>query len=140
MMGSYPFELLVNPRFGIPGVTVLPSAGFRRAKTAITGWRGYTPTPLRTLPHIPGLAEVRLKDESGRFGLGSFKALGGAYAVATLLTAELARHGVASAVPRRTWRQGGMRRPPAPRLLPARPMATMAGRWHGAPRGSIAAV
>ena len=39
---------------------------------------------------------IRLKDEATRFGLGSFKALGGAYAVAWVLAAELARRGVAS--------------------------------------------
>jgi len=39
---------------------------------------------------------VRLKDESTRFGLGSFKALGGAYAVAQVLCADLARRGIAN--------------------------------------------
>jgi diaminopropionate ammonia-lyase len=89
------FDLLLNPRHGTPGVTVLPSAGFRRAKAVITGWDGYAPTPLRDLPDIAGLATVRIKDESTRFGLGSFKALGGAYAVGKLLAAELAHQGVA---------------------------------------------
>ena len=37
-----------------------------------------------------------MKDESGRFGLGSFKALGGAYAVARLLIAGLAERGIAA--------------------------------------------
>jgi diaminopropionate ammonia-lyase len=95
MIGSQKFELLVNPRHGVPGVTILPASGFRQAKAAITGWPGYAPTPLRTLPKIPNVADVRIKDEGSRFGLGSFKALGGAYAVANLLTAELARQGVA---------------------------------------------
>jgi diaminopropionate ammonia-lyase len=36
---------------------------------------------------------IRLKDEAERFGLGSFKALGGAYAVAEVLSAELMRRG-----------------------------------------------
>ncbi len=36
-----------------------------------------------------------MKDESSRFGLGSFKALGGAYAVAIVLSGELSRRGVA---------------------------------------------
>jgi diaminopropionate ammonia-lyase len=89
------FELLLNPRHGAPGVTVLPTAGFRRAKAVITGWAGYAPTPLRDLPDIAGAAVVRIKDESSRFGLGSFKALGGAYAVGKLLAAELAHQGVA---------------------------------------------
>jgi diaminopropionate ammonia-lyase len=100
MIGSYPFGLLVNPRHGTPGVTVLTAGGFRRARAAITAWPGYAPTPLRDLIEIAagaGVANLRLKDESGRFGLGSFKALGGAYAVGTLLAAELSRRGVALA-------------------------------------------
>ncbi|MFC7693122.1 hypothetical protein ACFQY5_29745 [Paeniroseomonas aquatica] len=43
------------------------------------------------------MASVHWKDEGPRFGLGSFKALGGAYAVLKLLQAELARRGVANA-------------------------------------------
>jgi diaminopropionate ammonia-lyase len=89
------FELLLNPRHGVPGVTVLPSAGFRRAKAAITAWPGYAPTPLRDLPGLAGGGTIRIKDESPRFGLGSFKALGGAYAVGKLLASELAHQGVA---------------------------------------------
>jgi len=92
MLDPYPFSLFANPRLGAPGITVLPAAGFRRAKAEITAWPGYTPTPLRDLPDIArqaGIASLRLKDEAGRFGLGSFKALGGAYAVATLLLNEL---------------------------------------------------
>lgn len=86
------FTLFMNPRHGTPGVVTLPAAGFRRAKAEITSWDGYTPTPLRDLP-LPGT--IRLKDEAGRFGLGSFKALGGAYAVVNLLAGELSRRGVA---------------------------------------------
>ena len=37
-----------------------------------------------------------MKDEAARFGLGSFKALGGAYAVAMLLADALSRRGVAA--------------------------------------------
>jgi diaminopropionate ammonia-lyase len=43
-----------------------------------------------------GLGAVLYKDEGPRFGLGSFKALGGAYAVARVLVRQLARRGVAS--------------------------------------------
>jgi diaminopropionate ammonia-lyase len=98
MIASQKFELLINPRHGVPGVTILPAGGFRRAKAAITRWSGYQPTPLRTLPDVADVSVVRIKDEGSRFGLGSFKALGGAYAVANLLTAELARRDVAPAV------------------------------------------
>jgi diaminopropionate ammonia-lyase len=100
MLGPLPFRLFLNPRHGLPGVTVLPAAGFRRAKREITSWNGYAATPLHDLPPVAagaGLATVRLKDEGGRFGLGSFKALGGAYAVANCLADELARRGVAEA-------------------------------------------
>ncbi|MDR3537524.1 MAG: diaminopropionate ammonia-lyase [Acetobacteraceae bacterium] len=100
MLGPHPFSLFVNPRLGTPGVVVLPAAGFRRAKAEITSWAGYAPTPLRDLPeiaHAAGIGVLRLKDEASRFGLGSFKALGGAYAVANLLASELARRGVAAA-------------------------------------------
>ena len=46
-----------------------------------------TPTPLRDMPRLAdalGVAALSLKDESGRMGLGSFKALGAAYAIARM--------------------------------------------------------
>jgi diaminopropionate ammonia-lyase len=98
MIAPYPFSLFANPRHGVPGVVVLPEAGFRRAAAEIASWPGYAATPLHDLPDVAaaaGIAAVAYKDEGGRFGLGSFKALGGAYAVLRLLVAELARRGVA---------------------------------------------
>jgi diaminopropionate ammonia-lyase len=65
----------------------LDSAVMDAARAVIGGWSGYAPTPLHDLPEIAdhlGIARVVYKDESARFGLGSFKALGGAYAVAAL--------------------------------------------------------
>ncbi|MCC6719865.1 MAG: diaminopropionate ammonia-lyase [Acetobacteraceae bacterium] len=99
MLPPHPFRLFANPNAGTPGVVVLPERGFRRAAAEITSWPGYAPTPLLELAEIAraaGLGAVRLKDEAPRFGLGSFKALGGAYAVAQALAAELARRGVAA--------------------------------------------
>jgi len=96
-----PFRLFVNPRLGTPGVVVLTAAGFRRAAAEITAWDGYAPTPLRDLPALAraaGVAGLRVKDEAGRFGLGSFKALGGAYAVKQVLAAARARDGGDAAV------------------------------------------
>lgn len=46
---------------------------------------GYAPTPLYTLPALAqklGVKNIYLKDESQRFGLKAFKALGGSYAMA----------------------------------------------------------
>ena len=91
----HPFRLVLNRHHGIPGIIVLPEGGYRRTRAEITSWPGYAPTPLHRIA-VPGLASVHYKDESGRFGLGSFKALGGAYAVCKLLGAELARRGVAN--------------------------------------------
>jgi len=88
---SAPFHLALNPHQGTPGMVVLPASGFRRAKAEITSWPDYAPTPLRDLPSVAadaGVAAVRLKDEAGRFGLGSFKPLGAAYAVAKLLASR----------------------------------------------------
>jgi diaminopropionate ammonia-lyase len=49
----------------------------------------HVPTPLHVLPELAarlGLGEVRVKDESQRFGFGAFKALGGVLAVFTELS------------------------------------------------------
>ena len=68
----------------------LDQAVMQDAATEISGWAGYAPTPLHDLPEVAerlGVSRVVFKDESARFGLGSFKALGGAYAVARLARA-----------------------------------------------------
>ena len=71
------------------------------ALAEIQSWPGYSPTPLRALPGMAraaGIGELLYKDESGRFGLGSFKALGGAYAVYRYLVRELIARGVEAPV------------------------------------------
>lgn len=71
---------------------ILSEAGLQTARETISSWSGYAPTPLVTLSGLAselGIAMLSYKDEGGRFGLGSFKALGGAYAVARLLQAEI---------------------------------------------------
>ena len=93
---TVPFHLHVNPRYAAASQddsadVILPE---RRAaaRAAITGFEGYQPTPLHRLTGLAqalGVDELWLKDESGRFGLGSFKALGGAYAVVHLLRERL---------------------------------------------------
>jgi diaminopropionate ammonia-lyase len=54
----------------------------------------HRPTPLRALPGLArelGVAAIHLKDESSRLGLGSFKALGGSYAVIRIVLEEASR-------------------------------------------------
>ena len=63
---------------------VLPAPCRHQAMETITGWSGYVPTPLRSLHGLArefGVSALCYKDESARFNLASFKALGGAYAV-----------------------------------------------------------
>lgn len=63
---------------------LFPNDDCAKAKSIISTWPGYMPTPLHSLPDIAqaaGVARIHYKDESTRLGLGAFKALGGAYAV-----------------------------------------------------------
>ena len=79
----------------------LPAAGFEAAYREIASWPGYIPTPLIDLPGLArelGYAQILYKEERHRFGLNSFKALGGAYAVMRVLAKELAKRGVSEAV------------------------------------------
>lgn len=94
------FTLLLNPEARSDGNwspvqdAILSDAGLAAARATISGWPGYAPTPLHALPALAadlGVAAIHYKDEGGRFGLGSFKALGGAYAVARLLQSELGK-------------------------------------------------
>lgn len=60
----------------------------------IRQWREYRPTPLVDLDGLAGalgVGRIYYKDESERLGLGSFKALGGAYGVLKFLQKELSR-------------------------------------------------
>ena len=55
-----------------------------RARAFLAQWPSFKPSPLRTI-EVDGIGPVLLKDESARLELGSFKALGGTYAVYRLL-------------------------------------------------------
>jgi diaminopropionate ammonia-lyase len=71
-----------------PRQTLLSLEGAKTARAEISSWPGYDITPIHELTPIAttcGISSVLYKDEASRFGLGSFKALGGAYAVARLL-------------------------------------------------------
>jgi diaminopropionate ammonia-lyase len=71
---------------------VLPASGFDAAIAEITQWEGYAPTPLYELTDLAetlGLEAILYKDEGPRFGIGSFKALGGSYAGLRVLQREV---------------------------------------------------
>jgi diaminopropionate ammonia-lyase len=66
-----------------------------QARADISRWPGYQPSPLHRLQQLAAqidVAEIFYKDESERFGLKSFKALGGAYAVARQLQDRIQQH------------------------------------------------
>jgi len=65
-------------------LNVLPKNDIDEAYNVISRWDNYSPTPLISLNKLSeklGLNKIFYKDESKRFHLKSFKALGGAYAV-----------------------------------------------------------
>ncbi len=84
---------------------ILNSDLLEDAYKTISKWQKYQPTPLENLNKLSkelGLKNIFYKDESKRFGLKSFKALGGAYAVEkitkgrkkiTVSTATAGNHG-----------------------------------------------
>ena len=65
-------------------LNILPKKDIDEAYKIISNWNNYSPTPLvslNKLSEILKLNKIFYKDESKRFHLKSFKALGGAYAV-----------------------------------------------------------
>lgn len=97
-----PTHVFINPRLSaaeesLPAAAlgVVDLEGFTRAVAEINAWPGYQPTPLYQLEGLAtqlGISKIYYKDESGRFGLGAFKAVGGAYAVFRHLEAQLGGH------------------------------------------------
>lgn len=97
---SQNFQLLLNPNpvrsepYALKGRDgILSLEALRRARSEIVSWPGYQPTKLRDLKGLAaaaGISSILYKDEGARFGLGSFKALGGAYAVASYLQGAVA--------------------------------------------------
>ena len=86
-------------------LNVLPEKYLLDAHKVISKWKGYKKTPLTNLKKLSkklGTNNIFYKDESKRFNLKSFKALGGAYAVEkisknkkriTVSTATAGNHG-----------------------------------------------
>jgi len=68
-------------------------------RSEISSWPGYRATPLCDLKGLAAelqVGRILYKDEARRFGLKSFKALGGAYAVLKVIAHILSqRHGIA---------------------------------------------
>jgi len=98
LLPAVPVTWLANPSgrrdqaYGPAQAAILNADALDAARREVAAWPGYAPTPLcdfAPLAAAAGIAALHYKDEAGRFGLGSFKALGGAYAVARLLARVL---------------------------------------------------
>ena len=93
---SNPVASKPDEDYGPTRASILHKPGFDAAEKEISGWPGYASTALHVLPGLAknlGIEALYYKDESTRFGLKSFKALGGAYAVFRLIQkAVAARH------------------------------------------------
>lgn len=80
-----------------PNLTAsLNSRNMDLAQASISEWKNYEPTPLYSLKSLAEICRVKAiyyKDESHRFSLGSFKALGGAYAVENLVKEHVSMGG-----------------------------------------------
>jgi len=80
-------EFIENKNYSFNKTDILDSLSEQdidEAYSSISSWKGYSPTPLIELNKLSkelGLNKIFYKDESKRFDLKSFKALGGAYAV-----------------------------------------------------------
>ncbi len=71
---------------------VISESDFNEAYNEIRTWSGYAPTPLLQLPALAqstNVEKIFYKHEGSRFGLGSFKALGGAYAAANVIREKI---------------------------------------------------
>ena len=80
-------SILENPLrgTGLSGAPEMPQNEVSAVAALLAKCPAHAPTQLLDLPDLAkqmGVARLHVKDESGRMGLGSFKALGAAYAIA----------------------------------------------------------
>ena len=99
-MTQYATRLFLNPQAQVPkdyGPTQqaqLNQQAFAAAKTEITSWPGYKPTPLLALNNLAAVSGVNAlwcKHEGFRFGIGSFKPTGPTYAMLIALKSQIQR-------------------------------------------------
>ena len=85
-------RLFAPDRRPLAGPVVLMPERMQAAFETIAGWPCYAPTPLLRLDDLARrlkLGAIWLKDETARFGVDSFKALGAGYALGTVLSDRL---------------------------------------------------
>jgi diaminopropionate ammonia-lyase len=97
---KHDFSIIRNPNaviaapYGAEQAVILNAEGLQAARGEISSWPRYRPTPLvalRGLAQAANVGSLYYKDEGCRFGLASFKPLGGAYAVFRVIEGEIYR-------------------------------------------------
>ena len=88
------FQIVTYPHADTPDTDLRPfcEAEAQKAHDFHASFSIYQPTPLVKLPGLAralGVREVRVKDESYRFGLNAFKVLGGSYAIGRYIAQKL---------------------------------------------------
>ena len=87
------FQIVTRPRArSAPAFPSFSRSQAQKARTFHASFPIYAPTPLISLPGLAqalGVKEVRVKDESLRFGLNAFKVLGGSYAMGRYIAQTL---------------------------------------------------
>jgi diaminopropionate ammonia-lyase len=87
-------HVAANLKSGDAAERIISPQAFATAREEIIQWEGYAPTPLVSLAALADkidVAGVHYKHEGPRFGLGSFKALGGSYAAQRVLQREVSK-------------------------------------------------
>ena len=89
-------------QYSVSEARIISLGSAEDARREMRLWPGYEPSPLISLEGVAqklGVSEVLYKNESMRFGLGSFKALGGAYAAGREVQRQmLARFGIGATI------------------------------------------
>ena len=99
------------PKTEDKNLPIMSEEEVRKARAFHESFPQYSVTPLVALPKMAeylGLGEIRVKDESWRFGLNAFKVLGGSYAMARYIADET--HRDVSALPYQVLTSDALRR------------------------------
>ena len=88
------FKIVTYPHQDVPAtdLNAFSEAEAKKAHDFHASFDVYAETPLTSLPGLAkalGVKEVRIKDESYRFGLNAFKVLGGSYALGRYIAKTL---------------------------------------------------
>ena len=88
------FKIVTYPHQDVPAIdlSAFAETEAKKAHDFHASFDVYAETPLTSLPGLAkvlGVASVRVKDESYRFGLNAFKVLGGSYALGRYIAKKL---------------------------------------------------